>query len=364
MTIDSRALVASGVEIGQAVFMEESQPVDLSFFGRRYLQSGNIETDTSKFDTSIFTSKTATGTVDQTSGFSGTIEDFAHDGSQFVAVGGTAQISTSPDAEVWTIQASHTFVSQIRGVAWGNSTFVAVGTGGVINYSPDGVTWLAATNGFGGSDIYGVIFENGVFVAFGGTGGGKIASSLDGITWTQRTPTGVGTNDFKCGAYGAGLWIVAGDTGAINTSPDLITWTLQTAFNSNTINCVAFGNGVFLAGSNNDFIQSSPDTVTWSEETAEALFGSANVNAMAFIEGYFIATGEFNRTSSTIDASEWTLLTTPSGSSTKRGIGTDGISRIATGGDIGKLTTIDFESFAGSTVAHAEFGENQYVRIS
>jgi photosystem II stability/assembly factor-like uncharacterized protein len=56
-------------------------------------------------------------------------------GPQFVAVGDSGVILTSPDGKTWTSQTSGT--SQIlRGVIWSGSQFVAVGDSGVILTSP------------------------------------------------------------------------------------------------------------------------------------------------------------------------------------------------------------------------------------
>ena len=43
MALRLSALAGGGVTIGQAVFLEDTQPSDLTIYGRRYLQSGNVE---------------------------------------------------------------------------------------------------------------------------------------------------------------------------------------------------------------------------------------------------------------------------------------------------------------------------------
>ena len=57
MTIKASSLIDGGVPIGAAVFLEESQPDDVTIRGRRYLKSGLVEDDESLFDTSFFTVK-------------------------------------------------------------------------------------------------------------------------------------------------------------------------------------------------------------------------------------------------------------------------------------------------------------------
>ena len=71
----------------------------------------------------------------QTSGTSQDLLDVAWSGSQFVAVGYSGTILTSPNGSTWTAQKSGT--SQILWhVAWSGSQFVAVGQTGTILNSP------------------------------------------------------------------------------------------------------------------------------------------------------------------------------------------------------------------------------------
>ena len=69
--------------------------------------------------------------------------------------------------------------------------WVAVGQSGKLATSPDGVTWTQRTSGFGTSTIYDAAHDGLQWVAVGASG--LLATSPDGITWTQRT-SGFGTS--------------------------------------------------------------------------------------------------------------------------------------------------------------------------
>lgn len=65
-------------------------------------------------------------------------------GAQFVAVGDTDTILTSPNGTTWTQRAA-SFGQNLQGVAWSGSSLIAVGTRELIATSPTGVTWTRQT---------------------------------------------------------------------------------------------------------------------------------------------------------------------------------------------------------------------------
>ena len=68
---------------------------------------------------------------------------------------------------------------------YGPSLWMIAGDSGKLATSPDGVTWTQQTSSFGTSGIYGLSYDGTQLVAAGAAG--KIATSPDGVTWTQRT---------------------------------------------------------------------------------------------------------------------------------------------------------------------------------
>ena len=74
--------------------------------------------------------------------------------------------------------------AELNNVTFGNSQFVAVGASGTILTSPDGVTWIGRKSGTS-FNLYGATYGtvgNGLFVVVGD--GGIVLNSPDGITWT------------------------------------------------------------------------------------------------------------------------------------------------------------------------------------
>jgi len=83
-------------------------------------------------------------------------------------------------------------------------------------------------------------------------GGGSV-----GVTWTPRI-VGKKLNGVAYGKdlNGNGLFVAVGGGGTILTSPDGITWTLQTSGTSNTLYGIAYGNGRFVAVGENVILTS------------------------------------------------------------------------------------------------------------
>jgi roadblock/LC7 domain-containing protein len=80
---------------------------------------------------------------------------------------------------VWTpVKDSPFSGSKIESIVWGNNRFVALGGNGKIAYSLNGVTWAAVNSPFVANNI---VFNNDRFVA--NDKNGKIAYSSDGVTW-------------------------------------------------------------------------------------------------------------------------------------------------------------------------------------
>ena len=362
MTINSKALVASGVEIGQAVFMEEAQPVDLEFFGRRYLQSGYVETDTNLFDTDIFTAKRLTSPTAQTSSFgSSEIYDAAYGDGVYVMVGTSGKIANSDDAVTWVQRSSGFGTDIVRGVAFGAGLFVAVSQTNIIQTSTDGTTWTTRASGLAGGVFLGVSFVGGLFIATATNG--ELVTSPDGISWTSRA-SGFGVSGIYDAAYGDGVYVIVGASGKVANSTDAVSWTLQTSnYGTGTIRAVAYGSGTFVAvGNTLNTVTRSEDGVTWVK-TAESMGGKINndlsSDGTAFLLTASDGVARYNETGT---GDNWETISSLTASTLNTCIFMVGTSLV--GGNSGVLTTYDYANIAGSQTAHAENGENQYIRIS
>ncbi len=136
----------------------------------------------------ILTSPNGRTWTARNSGTSGWLTGVAWSGTQFVvvgvAIGGSSSIIlTSPDGRTWTphrtSQNLHgvpvatgqkpTLIQGLRGVVWSGTQFVAVGYSGTILTSPDGRTWTAQISGTSEA-LYGVSWSGSQFVVVGVAG--------------------------------------------------------------------------------------------------------------------------------------------------------------------------------------------------
>lgn len=176
--------------------------------------------------------------------------------NQYVAVGGSGVIYTSPDSETWTAQTSLT-ANTHNGVTYGGGRYVVASTfnfsPATLQYSSDGASWSLATGISGKFRSYRDVAYDGVsrFVAVGNNDGSDafsgISTSADGITWTDVFAGSVPNSVLNGVHFADGLWVAVGESGTVVTSPDGITWTDRTATSGSTGNIteVNFFNGKF-----------------------------------------------------------------------------------------------------------------------
>jgi hypothetical protein len=154
-----------------------------------------------------------------------------------------------------------------------------------------GFTWESVTVPTGNWES--VAYGNGIFVAVNRTinSTNAIMTSPDGLTWTlQTTPTG---KTFNSIVYGGGLFVVAGSanvasTSQIMTSTDGVAWTIQT-HPSCIPQSIAYGNGIYVvlnALTNSDDSLVSSDGITWVLNSSVLPLNSLTIY---FYNGYFIS---------------------------------------------------------------------------
>jgi len=191
----------------------------------------------------------------------------------------------------------------IQGIAFGNSIYVAVGSTGYIATSPDGITWTERSSGTS-AKLNHVAFGDGLFVVAGDdfSGSPRLITSPDGITWTNRTVPNF-SSDLDHVSFGDGLFIVIGDSYAA-TSTDGINWTERTVPNIQTrMNASTFGNGLYFIFGNSGYIASSPDGTTWTQRNVAGT--NNDLDAAAFGDGTFVVAGNGFVATST-DGISWT----------------------------------------------------------
>lgn len=189
-----------------------------------------------------------------------------HSGS-FYALGLYGTIMTSPNAVGWTLRDSGT-TCQFRGLAWDATQMIAVGTAGTIVASTDnGVTW---SRRYSGTKDYldAIAYGNGVFVVSGASG--AVLVSSNGQTWT-RYATGAQAGPYDI-TFGNGMFMAVGAGGAAMRSVDGKTWTSASTGSLGDLLCVAYGNGTFVAGSVFGSIVRSTDGVHWTTTIQDGRF--------------------------------------------------------------------------------------------
>jgi len=222
--------------------------------------------------------------VDVSSIFDYSIDAIAYGNGKFVAVGYYGyKVAISTDSVTWT---EGTCNIRIKAIAYGNGIFVGVGYDGKIATSSDGLTWTAIDTGtifdyvsYGQTrktDILSIAYGNGNFVALGGFGTKMAYSSNGGATWTAVDASDIlGTNASSSSStipitFGNNKFIIAGTGNKIATSMDGTTWTVTDSVLGGGLGAIyglAYGNNKFVFGDVTGDIASSTDGgVTWKYE--------------------------------------------------------------------------------------------------
>jgi hypothetical protein len=159
--------------------------------------------------------------------------------------------------------------------------FVAGGGGGTgprIMYSLNGVTWDSTESPWdvSGEDISGLAFSRMLrrWVAVSNDNDGHCLTSENGTLWVEQTIPQNGWIDV-CRAEFLGLYIAVSNIAGANsvmTSPDGITWTLQTLTGdlatASWTSVAASEEGEYVvAGGQAGMLMSSPDGINWTQRT-------------------------------------------------------------------------------------------------
>jgi hypothetical protein len=104
-----------------------------------------------------------------------------------------------------------------------------------------------------------------LFVAAGNSG--ALVTSTDAVTWSTRD-SGFGTTNINAATYGFGEYVIAGNGGRISSSTDAITWTVRTSGTAQNINGLAFAARTFVFAAGNGELRTSGNAITWTARTA------------------------------------------------------------------------------------------------
>lgn len=184
------------------------------------------------------------------------------------------------------------------------------------------------------------------------------ATTWDSTSWTEVVVTGL--SQARALAFGNGVYIVGGGSGALYTSTNKSTWTSRTSgFSTSDINGAAYGlNGAthtyVVGGQAGKVSQSTDSGVTWTARTSQ--FGTDVIYQVKYLNGTFIAVGASGKISTSADGQTWTLRTTP-GTAPLYNVEYGGGTYIAVGSNNAIYTSTDLSTWTSRTSAFAQSGD-------
>jgi hypothetical protein len=251
-------------------------------------------------------------------------------GNGLFMASGSGMILTSLDGTTWSAKSPSDTIATLTAytyssMAFCNSQFVDIGYHGTIWTSANGDTWVRKNSGTY-ADISSMTYGDNLFVAVGN--GGTILTSIDGITWTVKN-AGISVL-LTSVVYGNGLFVAVGDSGTILTSPDGTVWTIKNSNMKGELNCVTFGSNVlsgqagrFVAvgadwpfhngiGAGNGAILSSSDGTTW---TMNSTGTPGHLLSVTYGNKQFVAVSYGRTIFTSSDGATWKIINpTPYGS--------------------------------------------------
>lgn len=224
---------------------------------------------------------------------------------QFGTFGGTINYygNTYQNSKTTSALMNGTSSLPISGLSYGNG-----GNGGGAQHGA--VVWVLRTSGFG-LTAHTINYGAGLYVIAGESG--RLSTSTDTITWIART-SGFGSSNIFGQMYGNGesLHVISGAGGSISVSTNAIVWTARTTGTTTTLGGVLQGPGSIYA--NNLYLVSgltgrflvSTDSIVWTLRTV----GSTNsFNSVAFGNSIYLLSGPSLTIIASTDTINWSLRT-------------------------------------------------------
>lgn len=235
----------------------------------------------------ILTSPDGVTWTSQTSGSTDDLNGIAWSGTTYVVVGGwRGDVLTSPDGTTWTTTSSG-IRKYIHNVIWSGTQFVAVGMDAIMT-SPDGTAWTASVSDTGGKEISSISWSGNKYVAVGeGPNGFLCYLSADGVNWYLQSVDSPYNGIFNIASSGS-EFAVAGPGGAVFTSYYGTAWTAGTSGVSSDFNGIMWSGNQFIAIGAVGTMVTSSDGITWTLQTPAT---SGSLNAVAASDDKIVAVG-------------------------------------------------------------------------
>jgi len=168
-----------------------------------------------------------------------------------------------------------------------------------------GVDWQWVNPLPQGNNLNAVAYDGvGTYVSVGMDG--AILSSADGASWTVQT-SGT-TSELQAVAWGGTQFAAVGDAGAILTSTDGVNWTAQTSTTAQNLFGVVWDGGQWVAVGAAGTVLSSPDGVNWTDNSPGITVTTQDLYGVTWNGAQFVAVGAVD-TVSTVG----TVITSPDG---------------------------------------------------
>ncbi|MBT9546285.1 MAG: IPT/TIG domain-containing protein [Candidatus Sericytochromatia bacterium] len=213
---------------------------------------------------------------------------------------------------------------------------------------------------------YGVGYGNGLYVAAGNSG--RIETSPNGTEWTNMASSGYNTPEDV--GFGNGLYLMVGgdgtgNAGVIYSSSDANAWTQRTTSVNKTLLAQAYGAGTHVVVGKEGVIASSPDGITWTNRTSGI---TTDLNEVIFANGKFVAVGADGKVLISTDGSTWTNNTI-TGNPTLNGVSYGASVYVAVGASGQIFTSPDGSTWTSRTsttsvtLKAVTFGDSKFVAI-
>ncbi|MGN6384914.1 MAG: hypothetical protein ACTHMT_01615, partial [Verrucomicrobiota bacterium] len=188
-----------------------------------------------------------------------------------------AVISLYADSlDQWTIKAPAN-APAFFDIVFGQGSFVAVGQGSTVAISTNGLDWETAD----APTMISIAYGGGIFL---GINGRMTATSMDGHNWTRRT---LGSTPIPAAvAYGAGLFVLAGQGGNLWKSTDGINWAMEGTLTNKDFTGISFCGGKFFAFGNGMLLVST-NASNWSVANISANY---RFKSVSFGNGVYVTT--------------------------------------------------------------------------
>lgn len=243
-------------------------------------------------------------------------------------------------------------------IAHGAGLFVALGANGYLVTSPDGITWTNRTAISGASTMRSVTFANGMFLALDSNG--RIYKSTTGSSgWTLLSTNSALRNITGIDA----VFYAVGTNGYLASSVDGVTWTERATGTTGELSSVYQFNGLFIAAGTGASV--SADGINWSKCEI-----GISVAALAYVAGWYVAAHP-SGVSASRDGMRWVPFSNTSGMSVISDMITTADSFVllgtnksaATGGLICQVTQGAGVLTIGMATAFSQGEATQYMRI-